>query len=123
MSSSWVFVAATVVLTVYGQVIVKWQAVRAGSFPSVGGAERVEYLARFFLNPWVISAFLAAGIGALAWIAALSRLDLSRAYPWMATSFIAVTLLSAWFFDERLGLWKVAGVALIVLGLIVGSRA
>jgi multidrug transporter EmrE-like cation transporter len=123
MSSSWVFVAATVVLTVYGQVIVKWQAVRAGSFPSVGGAERVEYLARFFLTPWVISAFLAAGIAALAWIAALSRLDLSRAYPWMATSFIAVTLLSAWFFDERLGLWKVAGVALIVLGLIVGSRA
>jgi multidrug transporter EmrE-like cation transporter len=120
--SSWVFVAATVVLTVYGQVIVKWQAGRAGAFPSAGG-ERVDYLVRFFLNPWVITAFLAAAVAALAWVAALSRLDLSRAYPWMATSFIAVTLLSAWFFSESLNGWKVAGVALIVLGLAVGSRA
>lgn len=120
MSSAYVFVAATVALTVYGQLVVKWQTGRAGSFPSDSG-ERIGYLLRFFTSPWVISGFLAAGLAALCWVAALSQLELSRAYPYMAAAFVLVLLFSAALFGEALTAAKVAGALLIVVGLIVGS--
>ena len=61
-------------------------------------------------------------IAAFAWIAALSKLDLSTAYPFVAASFALVLVLSAIVFDERLTGPKIIGAVLIVIGLIVGSQ-
>lgn len=121
MNTSWLFVAATVVLTVYGQIVVKWQVGRAGDFPD-GTGPRLEFLLRLATTPWVLSVFVAAAIAALCWMAAMTKLELSKAYPFVGTSFVLVLVLSAVFFDERLTWFKVAGVALVVAGLVVGSR-
>ena len=121
MNRAYVFVAVTVGLTVYGQLIIKWQTRKAGPFPEAAG-DRLSYLGHFLVNPWVISSLLGAVVAALAWIAALSRLDLSTAYPFVAASFALVLVLSAIVFDERLTIPKIIGAALIVVGLIVGSH-
>jgi drug/metabolite transporter (DMT)-like permease len=70
----------------------------------------------------VISSFLCALIAAFAWIAALSKLDLSRAYPFVSASFVLVLVLSAIIFGESLTVFKIVGGLLIVLGLIIGSQ-
>jgi multidrug transporter EmrE-like cation transporter len=119
--TSWFYVAATIVLTVYGQLIVKWQVGRAGELPPGLGA-KLEFLLRLATTPWVISVFIAAAVAALCWMAAMTRLELSRAYPFVGLSFLLVLLLSAAFFDERLTVAKVSGVLLIILGIAVGSR-
>ena len=121
MNPAYGFVAATVLLTVYGQLIVKWQVDKAGPFPAKATA-RLDYLGHFLLNPWVISALLGGLLAAFSWIAALSRLELSRAYPFTAASFVLVLVFSAILFDEALTAFKITGALLIVLGLIVGSR-
>jgi multidrug transporter EmrE-like cation transporter len=121
VNRAYLFVAVTVGLTVYGQLIIKWQTRKAGPFPE-GAEARLSYLGHFLVNPWVISSLLGAVVAALAWIAALSRLDLSTAYPFVAASFALVLVLSAIVFDERLTIPKIIGAALIVVGLIVGSH-
>ena len=121
MNSSWLLVALTVALTVYGQLIVKWRVGLAGALPEGTGA-KIEFLLRLAATPWIVSVFAAAAVAALCWMAAMTKLELSRAYPFVGASFVAVLVLSAVFFDERLNAYKVAGVALIVLGLFVGSR-
>jgi multidrug transporter EmrE-like cation transporter len=118
---SWVYVATTIILTVYGQLIVKWQVGRAGSLPEATGA-KIEFLARLVVNPWMISVLLAAFIAALAWMAAMTRLELSKAYPFVALSFALVLIGSAIFFDEALTVAKVVGVAFILVGLVIGSQ-
>ncbi len=118
---SWVYVATTILLTVYGQIVVKWQVLRHGALPaSLRG--KAEFFAHLLLNPWVISVLAAAFVAALSWMAAISRLPLSRAYPFVGLSFVLVLLLSAVFFDETITISKMAGVGLIVVGLIVGAR-
>jgi multidrug transporter EmrE-like cation transporter len=118
---SWVYVGLTVALTVYGQLIVKWQVGRAGDLPDETWS-KIEFLLRLAVNPWVISVFVAAAIAALSWMAAMTHLELSRAYPFVGLSFVLVLIFSAVFFDEALTAWKVSGVLLIILGLFVGSR-
>jgi drug/metabolite transporter (DMT)-like permease len=121
MDSAYVFVAATIVLGVYGQLILKWQTGKLGTFPD-SAADRVTYLRHFLLNGWVISSLIGAAVAALAWIAALSHLELSRAYPFVSASFVLVLLLSAVIFKESLTPLKLLGALLIVSGLIVGTQ-
>ena len=119
MGYVWVF--ATVLLTVYGQLVFKWQIDLAGGLPT-GSGEKLAYLVRLFLNPWVISVFASALLASVTWAAALTRFELSFAYPFMSLSFVLVLLLSVVLFSEALTLSKAVGVALIVAGLIVGSQ-
>jgi drug/metabolite transporter (DMT)-like permease len=118
----YVYVATTIALTTYGQLIVKWQVDRAGAFPE-SISDKIDYLLKLVVNPWVISVFVGALIAALAWMAALTHFDLSRVYPFVSLSFVAVLIGSAVLFDEPLTALKVAGVLLIVAGLTIGSQA
>ena len=115
-------VAATVVLTVYGQLVFKWRVDLAGDFPAETG-RRAEYLLRLFADPWVISVFATALLASVTWALALTRFELSFAYPFMALSFVLVLLFGAAFLSESVTAAKVVGVLLIVAGLVISSRA
>lgn len=111
----YLYPVATLLLTVYGQLVVKWQVDRLGAAP--GG--RLALLGRLILNPWVISVFLAAFLAAVSWMVALSYFSLSDAYPVMSLSFALVLFGSALWLGEALSWTKVAGVVLIAVGLVV----
>jgi multidrug transporter EmrE-like cation transporter len=119
--AAWTCVLLTIVLTVYGQFIVKWQVLRAGSVPA-GTSQLIDFIVRLLLNPWILSALAAAFFAALSWMLAMTKLPLSQAYPLTALVFICVVLGGAWAFAEPLNAWRIAGVLLIVSGLVVGSR-
>jgi multidrug transporter EmrE-like cation transporter len=118
---SYAYVAFTILLTVYGQLIIKWQVADAGTFPE-NPADKLWFLARLLMNPWIVSALAAALLAALSWMAAMTKLDLSHAYPFMSLSFVLVVLASAWVLNEPLTGPKIAGIALICLGIAVGSQ-
>ncbi len=119
--AGFVNVAATVILTVYGQLVFKWRVDEAGDFPA-GGGERVGYVTRLFLDPWVISVFVSALVASVTWALALTKFELSFAYPFMALSFVLVLVFGAAFLSESVNAAKVVGVTLIVVGLVIGSR-
>ena len=118
---SYVYVFLTIFLTVYGQIAIKWQVSAAGAFPT-DPQGKLLFLGRLLLNPWVISALLAALAAAVSWMAAMTKLDLSHAYPFMSLAFILVLVLSALVFHEPVTAPKIAGLVLISAGIIVGSQ-
>src|SRR4051794_14009743 len=114
-------IAATIILTVYGQLIVKWRVGEAGALPS-GTGDRAEYLLRLFVSPWMLTAWAGGAVAAVCWVYALPKFDLSRAFPFMSATFVLVLIGSSVFFQEHLSSLKIAGLALIVAGLVVGSQ-
>jgi drug/metabolite transporter (DMT)-like permease len=117
----YLYVATTVLLTVYGQLVVKWQVGHAGDLPA-GVSDKMNWVLKLVVTPWVISAFLAAGAAAVCWFLAISHWELSRAYPFMATSFVLVLIGSGLFFSEPITVAKIAGILLIFAGLAVGAQ-
>ncbi len=113
-------VALCIVFTVYGQIAAKVATRQIGPLPATWDG-RLAYLGQVLINPYFITCFIAATLAALSWITALTGLEISRAYPFMSLNFVLVLLLGALFFDEPITPAKVAGVALIVMGVIVGS--
>ena len=118
---SYFYIFMTIVLTVYGQIAIKWQVLKAGSLPEPL-PEKIVFLLHLMFNPCIVSALLAALLAAVFWMAAMTRLQLSHAYPFMGLTFVLVLLASGFFFQEPINAYKVVGVALIFLGLVVASQ-
>lgn len=118
---NYLYIAATIALTVYGQIVLKMQVTQAGPLPELG-SEKLMFLVRLLLNQWVISAFAAAFLASVTWMGAMSKFQLSHAYPFMSLNFVSVLLLGAWLFNEPLTTARVVGVALICLGTVIASQ-
>lgn len=116
------YIAATLLLTAYGQLMLKARIPAHGPLPAAA-AEKVKFLLLLLLDPLIMSALFAAFLASLAWMAALSKFPLSEAYPFMSLNFVLVLGLSGWLLGEPLNPTKLLGVALIVLGTLVASRA
>jgi multidrug transporter EmrE-like cation transporter len=115
------YVSMTIFFTVYGQLVLKWQVNEAGQLPvDLGG--KIFFLFKLLLNPWILSGFVSAFVAALAWMAAMTKFELSYAYPFVSITFVLVVLSGAIFFNEPLSWPKIAGMVLIVGGILVGSQ-
>jgi multidrug transporter EmrE-like cation transporter len=118
---NYLYIALTILFTVYGQLILKWQVSQAGALPANTGA-KIGFLFELLLNPWIVSGFIAAFLASLCWMAAMTKFNLSHAYPFMGLSFVLVLFGSGIFFGEAVTPLKISGTALIVIGIVVASQ-
>lgn len=115
------YVFLTIFFTVYGQIVIKWQINMVGNLP-ITLNEKMYFFLKLLLNPWIISGFIAAFLASLSWMAAMTKLPLSYAYPFMSLSFIFVLIFSSIFFSEVLTWQKISGIILIMTGVIFISQ-
>jgi len=115
------FIAAVIVLTVYGQLSIKW---RLNHVPPVSPDIRhpVLQLLWLLLDPVILSGFLAAFLASIAWLGVLKRFDFGFAYPFMSLNFPIAILASAWLLHESITVQRLVGVALIMVGTLVAAR-
>ncbi len=68
-------------------------------------------------NYYIIGGLCLYGIGAFLMLLAFKGGEVSVLYPIFATSFIWVALMSNFFFQESLNIFKILGIASIILGI------
>lgn len=117
---NYIYVFLTILLTVYGQLVIKWQVSKAGVLP-LTMTGKFEYIFHLLLNGWIIGALFAAFLASLTWMAAMTKLPLSYAYPFMSLSFVLVTIFSVIFFNEAMTIPRILGLSLIIVGLVISS--
>ena len=110
------FVLVCIVFTVLGQLLIKWQAMSAGSLPA-GWPARISFFLNLILNPWIVAGLVSAVIAAFAWILAMTKLPISVAYPMMSLTYPLVMGLSWALLGETLSLWRIIGATFILAGV------
>ena len=73
----------------------------------------------FLVNKYFILALLIYGVATICWVWLLSKVPLSRAYPFIALAFILVPIMSNFFLGEKIPLTVILGSSIIIIGLIV----
>jgi multidrug transporter EmrE-like cation transporter len=74
-------------------------------------------------GPWLWLGLTCYVVSVVVWILALSRVEVSIAYPMLSLGYI-VNAFAAWaWLGEDMNLTKVAGIGIIVLGVYVLARA
>jgi drug/metabolite transporter (DMT)-like permease len=74
-------------------------------------------------EPMVLIGLACYVLAALTWIAALTRLDLSVAYPFLALNFVLVALSSWLILDETLPPLRWLGILVICAGILLVARS
>ncbi|GAA3402974.1 EamA family transporter [Paenibacillus hodogayensis] len=116
------YIIGTILFTVYGQLIIKWRVGRYGALPETL-IEKLRFLVKVFSDIYILSGFLSAFVASVLWIGAMTKFEISYAYPFMSLSFVLVFFSSIFLFNESISLLKVVGLLIIVLGVIITSKS
>lgn len=117
MNALWLLIPA-ILLSTTGELFFKVGMTRVGSFDFSPRAIRAV-LPRIVGNPLIWVGFIGFGSGAVFWLAVLSRVPLSLAYPILALSYFVVVVEARVFLREHVTWKRLLGVAVIVVGVIV----
>lgn len=117
------YIFGTIFFTVYGQLILKWRISTVGASLPNDFLDKIIFLFKLVFDPFIFSGFASAFIASFFWMAAMTKFELSYAYPFMSGAFVLVFGLSVLFFNEIVTWQKILGLALIVVGIIVTSRS
>jgi len=73
-------------------------------------------------NPYVFIGLVIYVAGTIFWLAALSRVDLSYAYPFASLSYVVMLVASWMMFDEKITLTRLLGTVVIGIGVLLIYR-
>lgn len=96
----------------------------AGSVGPIGGWGALRNAApALATHPGIIGGLLCYVISVVAWIVALSRVDVSIAYPMLSIGYVVNALLATWLFGETVSVQRWLGIAVILLGVTLVARS
>lgn len=100
------------------------QLVLKAAMNHLGGLQfSVDTLLKMATSPLLLLGIAIFGISTLLWLLALTKADLSFAYPFLSLTYIAVLIGGALLFHERVTLSRVLGFAVIVTGVWIVARS
>lgn len=114
------YIFGTIFFTVYGQMILKWRITKLGwSMPTSGFKDMVFSYLKFLFDPFILSGFAGAFVASICWTIAMTKFELTQAYPFMSLSPAIVFLLGIFLLNETFTYGKVIGLLLIMFGIVV----
>jgi multidrug transporter EmrE-like cation transporter len=110
-------------MTVGGNLMMREGVVRAGGL-ALAPATFVHEMRNLLLQPFFDAGVLLYGLASIVWFGIVSTENLNSSYPLLVSvTFIFVTLGATVLFREPLPWQKVAGIAVILGGIVMVSRA
>lgn len=74
-------------------------------------------------NIWLWMAVICYVVSMLTWLAVLSKVEVSFAYPFLSIGYVLAAVGSYAFLGEHLGPTRIAGILVICIGVILISRS
>lgn len=116
------YILSTVAFTVYSQLIMRWQVGNAGPLPE-DALGKAHYIGVLLMNPWVMSGILATFLAGVSWMLAMTKFEISYAFPFVGLTYILIPLAGVLLFNEGMNVSKAIGTGLVLLGILVMARA
>ena len=122
MKLSIVYILISVLAGAVGQIMLKRGMSSMGPL-TFAFSELGSMLWRIGTNPFVIGGLAIYVSGTLFWLMALSRVELSYAYPFASLSYVVMLIASWLLFREEISVMRLAGTLVIGLGVLLISRS
>ena len=115
----YLYIFGTLFFTVYGQIILKWRLSVLKVVLPDSIFDKVLYLIKLIFDPFIFSGFFGAFIASLFWMGAMTKFEITHAYPFMSIAPAMVFVIGILFLGEVFTIGKVIGLIIIILGTIV----
>jgi multidrug transporter EmrE-like cation transporter len=118
------WVLSGVLLNAVAQLLLKAGANSAGEISMSAGAPALLRTA-FGLahHPGILGGLACYAVSVVVWIIALSRVEVSIAYPMLSIGYVVNAMLAWWLFGEDVNLQRWLGIGVIIVGVILVARS
>lgn len=119
---AFVLVLTGVMLNAAAQLLIKAGAETAGRFSFTLGNLWQAGL-HFALQWQILLGLVCYAVSVVVWILALTRVQVSMAYPMLSLGYVVTAFAAWWLFGEALTTQKLLGIAIIIVGVILVARS
>lgn len=116
------YIFLTVAFAVSSQLIIKWQMKNISLEDAISMYDKFLFAFGMLFNPYILLSIILTLLSGLSWIIAMTKFDISYAYPFTALGFVLILFFSHILFNETISIYKYIGVGFIVIGIFVISR-
>ena len=117
-----IYILASIGFATYSQMVFRWRVGLAGELPE-NTYGKLLFVWRILIDPWGVSAIFATFLSGCLWMLAMSKFEVSYAYPWVSLNFVLILILAALFFHEAITPLKILGCLFICAGVFCISRS
>lgn len=107
---------------VASQLIIKWKMGQFSFDDYETMSDKFLFAFSMLLNPYIIISLVLTLLAGVTWMIAMTKFDISYAYPFTTLGFVFVFVFSVWLFGEPVSWQKIAGLGFIIVGLIISSK-
>lgn len=121
-AASFALILAGVLLNAIAQLLLKAGTNAVGHF-EFSAANAVPIGVKLALEPHILGGIACYLVSLIVWIMALSRVEVSIAYPMLSIGYV-VNAIAAWYlFGEAVGGMRLAGIGFIIVGVYLVARS
>lgn len=120
--NSLLFIFVSVFLSVAAQILLK-NGMSSKSVQSAFGTDAFTVIFTALTNLYVLAGLTAYVASAGVWLVVLSKIDVSKAYPFVGLGFIGTMFFAYWFLNEPITQMKLVGTFFVILGVFLISRS
>ena len=114
---------ASIALSSVAQVLLKLGMTCGDVRAAIAAGAPTGIVQAVLLSPAVVGGLALYGLGTVLWLAVLARAELSQAYPFVGLSFVLTAAMGYFLFADALPPGRIAGIALIVAGVLLVGRS
>jgi multidrug transporter EmrE-like cation transporter len=115
------FILISVFLSVVAQILLK-NGMSSTNVQTALSVDTITAGISIFTNISVVAGLFAYVSSAGIWLLVLSKVDVSKAYPFVGLGFIGTMMFAYWFLDEPLTINKLIGTTLVLAGVLLIAK-
>ena len=118
---SWMLILTGVLLNACAQLLLKAGTNSVGAF-SFSANNLLPVGIKLATEPHILGGLACYVISVVVWIMALSRVEVSLAYPMLSIGYVVNALAAWWLFGEALTVERLVGIGVIIFGVFLLAR-
>jgi multidrug transporter EmrE-like cation transporter len=119
---SFALVLAGVLLNAAAQLLLKAGTNAVGQF-EFAAANAVPVGMKLAVEPHILGGIACYVVSVVVWILALSRVEVSIAYPMLSIGYVVNAVAAYYLFGEAVSATRLVGIGVIVLGVFIVARS
>jgi len=116
------YIFLSISFAVASQLIIKWKmsAFNFSDYDTM--TDKFIFAFSMLLNPYIMMSLVLTLLAGVTWMIAMTKFDISYAYPFTTLGFVFVFAFSVILFNEPVSWQKIVGLGFIIIGLIISSK-
>lgn len=116
------YIFLSISFAVASQLIIKWK-MSSVTVPDMSMFDKFTFAFTMLFNPYIMMSIIFTLLSGLSWMIAMTKFEISYAYPFTLLGLIFVTIFSVLFFGESISTLKIVGILFVLIGIFIISRS